>query len=68
MLNTIFKFFLFCIIFIILNFYSIFLIKNYEIININENNLIKDCNLKNGDKLYVIVIDNNIIKNIYNQN
>ena len=30
--------------------------------------MIKDCNLKNGDKLYVIVIDNNIIKNIYNQN
>ena len=57
-----------CPVYKIFNFYSFFLLKNYEIININENNLIKDCNLKNGDKLYVIVIDNNIIKNIYNQN
>ena len=57
-----------CPVYKIFNFSSFFLLKNYEIININENNLIKDCNLKNGDKLYVIVIDNNIIKNIYNQN
>ena len=57
-----------CPVYKIFNFSSFFLLKNYEIININENNLIKDCNLKNGDKLYFIVIDNNIIKNIYNQN
>jgi hypothetical protein len=57
-----------CPVYKIFNFSSFFLLKNYEIININENNLIKDCNLKNGDKLYVIVIENNIIKNIYNQN
>ena len=57
-----------CPVYKIFNFSSFFLLKNYEIININENNLIKDCNIKNGDKLYFIVIDNNIIKNIYNQN
>ena len=44
---------------------SFLLIKNYELI---ENNKLEDYNIKNGDKIYIILIENRIIENINNQN
>ncbi len=49
------------------NLSSFLLLKNYELININENNLIEDCNLKNEDKIYILPLDNNTLENINNQ-
>ena len=52
-------------IFINLNPSSFFLLlKNFELI---ENNKLEDYNIKNGDKIYIILIDNRIIENINNQ-